>query len=255
MILLHFWLPLENKNISTGELPPECVVESPLLGDQKESLIGALLIDREFQFYPISLQNLMWILFFGGLGELTKRLRSAKNDRAECDRGLLPEDDETVLTAAQLPEIYRTLTARPAVSFLPRMAKRVILQFQSSRAVDQANSLLNSSAELFLHELDLRYNFLRYVMWLIPTLGFIGTVFGIAYALAYAGGEGVPECVNFVSQLTNKMAVAFNTTLLALIQASILVFFFHAVQGEEESVLNTCVQYCLDNLVNRLYKN
>ncbi len=36
--------------------------------------------------------------------------------------------------------------------------------------------------------------------------------------------------------------------LLALIQAAILVFIMHIVQGHEEHSLNRAGQYCLDNL-------
>ena len=47
--------------------------------------------------------------------------------------------------------------------------------------------MFNASLELFEHEVELRYNTLRYIVWLIPTLGFIGTAVGIALALSDAG--------------------------------------------------------------------
>ena len=63
-----------------------------------------------------------------------------------------------------------------------------MLQFQSSGSVDQVNAVFNSSIEFYQHETELRYNLLRYLVWLIPTLGFVGTVIGIALALETAGG-------------------------------------------------------------------
>ena len=54
--------------------------------------------------------------------------------------------------------------------------------------------------------------------------------------------------------LTTKLGVAFNTTLLALVMSAILVFFMHLAQGREESALNNTGQYCMDNLINRLYE-
>ena len=50
--------------------------------------------------------------------------------------------------------------------------------------MDQMVSVMNSSLELIAHRLDLRYSMLRYLVWLLPTLGFIGTVVGIAGALS-----------------------------------------------------------------------
>ena len=125
-------------------------------------------------------------------------------------------------------------------------------QFQINQSVDQANALLNSSLELFLHEIDLRYSMIRYVVWAIPTLGFIGTVVGISLALAFAGSADLQD-PDLLAELTKRLAVAFNTTLLALVMSIALVLIQHAVQAYEEKALNDVGQYCLDNLINRLY--
>ena len=138
--------------------------------------------------------------------------------------------------------------------FLQRLTIRCILQFQGSRSVSQTNSLLNSSLELFQHELELKYNMLRYLVWLIPTLGFIGTVVGIAFALDYAGSNKDPHAPELLAEITGRLGLAFYTTLLALIQSALLVFALHIAQGKEEMALNLSGQYCLDNLINRLYE-
>jgi hypothetical protein len=49
------------------------------------------------------------------------------------------------------------------------------------------------------------------------------------------------------------MAVAFDTTMLALCLSAVLVLAHHLVQQFEERVLNAVGQYCLDNLINRLF--
>ena len=93
---------------------------------------------------------------------------------------------------------------------------------------------------------------IRYITWLIPTMGFIGTVIGIATSLAYAGevnGQGD----QFVAELTARLAVAFDTTFVALVMSAILVFIMHLTQGREEKNLVTIGQYTLDNFINRLY--
>ena len=95
---------------------------------------------------------------------------------------------------------------------------------------------------------------LRYISWVLPSLGFIGTVIGIALALAYAGVTD-PQDPALLGNLTTKLAVAFNTTIVALLQAMVLVFTMHVVQAREERALNRAGQYCVDNLINRLYEN
>lgn len=219
----------------------------------KENYLATLLLDRGGSTYPLSIQNMMWVVFIVGLGELVMRLTHAMREADEVDNAYLPEDDETLLLAEDMPEIYRKVTANAQDHFLPRMLKRIILQFQSSHSVDQANSLLNSSLELFLHEIDLRYTVPRYIMWLIPTLGFIGTVVGISNALEYAGGADF-QATDLLANVTAKLALAFNTTFVALVMSGVLVLMMNIVQAMEETALNRSGQYCLDNFINRLYE-
>lgn len=42
--------------------------------------------------------------------------------------------------------------------------------------------------------------------------------------------------------------------MLALIQSALLVLAQNQVQSREEGALNEAGQYCLDNLINRLYE-
>ena len=209
--------------------------------------------------YPFTIQNLMWLILFLGLGELLTRILETRRERGPLAAQLLPEDPEVMLRARDLGPIYQRIRegGYPEDSFLPRLIGRTILQFQSSRSVDQANSLLNSTLELCQHEIDLRYNMLRYLVWLIPTLGFIGTVVGIALALQTLSGVSFSDndqMQSIMPQLTERLGVAFYTTLLALLQSAVLVFILHVVQAREERTLNRAGQYCLDNLINRLYE-
>lgn len=221
---------------------------------------GGILLDRGSEIYPFTIQNLMWLLFFVGIGDAAVRFLRGRRERRQLLLGLLPEDEETMLRAQELGDLYTHVRPSPfdETLFLQRLIARIVLQFQSSGSVDQANTLLNSSLELFQHEVDLKYNMMRYLVWLIPTLGFIGTVVGIALALGEAGN--MPDTSDqdalgaWMKALTGRLALAFNTTLLALLLSAVLVFLMNAAQGQEESALNRAGQYCLDNLINRLYE-
>jgi biopolymer transport protein ExbB/TolQ len=93
---------------------------------------------------------------------------------------------------------------------------------------------------------------IRYIVWLIPSLGFIGTVIGISLALGFAGQVDLQD-PSLLAELTKRLAVAFNTTLLALVMSAVVVLIQHVVQARDEGALNEVGQYCLDNLINRLY--
>ena len=212
------------------------------------------LVDKVGVTYPASVDNFTWIAFFIGLGELLIRHGDARAEDAELKRSYLPEDERTILQPPELVGIYQAATtaAQSGNRFLPRLIRRVVLQFQTSRQVDQAHAVLGASLDLYLHEIDLRYSLTRYVIWVIPTLGFIGTVMGISLALEYVGNADLQD-PKLLAGLTRELAVAFNTTLLALVLSAVLVLLQHVVQAREERALNRAGEYCLDNLINRLY--
>lgn len=226
-----------------------------------------LLLDRNTQSfpYPFTIQNLMWIIFFVTAGELLVRHIAGGKEEDQLRLGLLPEDFETILRREDIAPIYSRVRQSDSERryCLQRLLTVAMLQFQSSGSIDQVNAVFNSSMDLYQNETDLRYNVLRYLVWLIPTLGFVGTVIGIAFALRTAGVmfAGIDADANMADsgpammmKLTTELGVAFYTTLLALLQSAGLMFAMHVVQGREESALNQAGQYCLNNFVNRLYE-
>ena len=243
------------------------VLLSLLLPAGIDSVAADLLLDRNTRSftYPLTIQNLMWLVFFVAGGELVVRHVAGRNEEEQLRRGLLPEDAETVLRQQDIGPIYRRVRQSDTEGrfWLQRLLTSAMLQFQSSGSIDQVNAMFNSSMELYQHETELRYNMLRYLVWLIPTLGFIGTVLGIAFALRTAGVmfAGVDPDTNMaelgpqmMTTLTGELGVAFYTTLLALLQSAVLMFAMHLIQGREEGALNRVGQYGLKNLVNRLYE-
>ena len=215
-----------------------------------------IMLDADNPMFPFTIQTVMWVVFFSGLAELALRLRAAVLEEGQMTRKYLPEDAETILRkGSDLQPIYKKVQqSRFREScFLPRLISRCLLHFNLSGSVDQTSNLLNSSLDLFIHEIDLRYNILRYVTWLIPSLGFIGTVYGIMLALQYAGDRVNVENPDMLFEVTSRLGVAFSTTLLALLMAAVLVLIQNVIQAREERSLNRAGQYCLDNLINRLY--
>ena len=215
---------------------------------------GMLLVNKSSnEFVGISEQACMWVFFYLGLGELILRFLESGHEERQVRRKLLPEDERVVLTSKEIPALYER-SKKAGDSYLPRLIMRITRQFQASKSAAQANSVLDSSLDLFLHEIDLKYNLLRYIMWVIPTVGFIGTVRGIALGLSSAAAEskaGNSDDLLFV--VSSDLSVAFYTTMLALIMSGVLVLLMHVCQGREESALNRNGQYCIDHLINKLY--
>lgn len=201
--------------------------------------------------YPFTIQNIEHILLFLGLGELYVRWRYAHREHQLLDQKLLPEDDATVLGAEELGPIRRKVAALYSGEhgFLPQLIDLSILQFQSGRSIDQAVAVMTSSLELIQHRVDLKYSLVRYIAWVIPTLGFIGTVLGLGSALAAVPAEGN---IN-MAELAHVLSVGFDCTMVALVESAVLVFILHLVQEQDELAVNLVGTYTLRNLINRLY--
>lgn len=213
-------------------------------------MLQEILLDADATFWPFTVQNIMWVALFIGFGELALRWSAASDEESQRKRGYLPGNGKS-LDIDTLTNIRENILKRRfgQEAFLPRMITRTIDQYRVSGKEDQAISVLNSSLELYMHEIDLRYSILRYLTWLIPSLGFIGTVMGIMFALQYAGVPANAEAEDFLYQVTSRLGVAFTTTLVALVMSAILVLVQSIVQSKEERALNEAGQYCLDNLI------
>ncbi len=220
----------------------------------KDSYGAEILIDhsRFSHFpYPFTVQNLEHIIFFIGLGELFVRWRVAEREHQFFAMRLLPEDQETVLQPADLVPIRRRVAHLfdREHGFLPSLIDISILQFQSGRSIDQVVSVMNSSLELLEHRVDLRYGLIRYLAWLIPTVGFIGTVIGLGGSLALVPENGELS----IYAIAHALSLGFNCTLVALLESAILVFVLYLAQEREETAVNLAGNHTLRNLINRLY--
>lgn len=215
---------------------------------------AVLVLDKPSQhfIYPFTIQNVMHVVFFMGLGELFVRWRIAAREKHFLGAGFLPEDDQTVLAAEDLGPIRRRVAGQfdHEHGFLPSLINMAVLQFQSSSSVEQAAGIMNQHLELISHRLDLRYGLVRFIAWFVPTLGFIGTVYSLGASLSSAG---VPGLQLDLKNVARTLGIGFDCTMVALMESAVLVFLLHLVQEREESALNSAGDYTLRNLINRLY--
>lgn len=205
------------------------------------------------KYYGFSIQNIMWIFFFLGIGELIFRILETKEMLFGIEKSYLPSDDFAMLDDRDLVGISQELQKDTNVDGVASFLIKLIMRFQASHSVNQTLNMLNAQLEMKGSQIDLKYNMIRYIIWFIPTMGFIGTVVGIGEALkrtAELNGQGN----NFIAEVTGKLAIAFDTTFVALVMSAILVFLMHIVESKEEQGLVKIGKYSLDNLINKLYE-
>ena len=214
---------------------------------------AVLVLDKPSQhfLYPFTIQNLMHIVFFVGLGDIFVRWRIASREKRFLGLHYLPEDDQTVLVSQDLGPIRKRVAGEfdHENGFLPSLINLAVLQFQSSSSVEQAAGVMSQHLELMSNRVDLRYGLVRFIAWVVPTLGFIGTVYSLGASLSTAG---LSDVLN-LKEVARTLGIGFDCTMVALIESAILVFLLHLVQEKEESAVNSAGDYTLRNLINRLY--
>ena len=86
----------------------------------------------------------------------------------------------------------------------------------------------------------------NFMLWAIPSLGFIGTV--LVFSM-FCKAAISPEEIELI---TGLLSVAFDTTLIALLLSIISMWFFHNIQKRESKFFADMEEYLNDNLVNRI---
>ena len=94
-------------------------------------------------------------------------------------------------------------------------------RFKTTNNIQNTSESIDSSLEALASKQDAENSMIRYLIWAIPSIGFIGTVRGIGEALAKADQAVQGD----ITGMTNSLGVAFNSTFVALIISIILMFF------------------------------
>jgi biopolymer transport protein ExbB/TolQ len=89
---------------------------------------------------------------------------------------------------------------------------------------------------------------IRYIVWAIPSIGFIGTVRGIgsALALAYQAMEGN------ITGVTQSLGIAFNSTFVALLLSLVLMLLVHQLQLLQERLVIESQDYAETHLIRHM---
>lgn len=214
-----------------------------------ENLVRLLVDKYNGNVNYVAVQNFMWIAFFVGLAELSVRYLYIREEEKELGMGLLSESSNELISISQTGVLKERIEGRNGQ--LSGIIRRLVDNFTANQSTDRCSTHLSAEVELISNDIDRAYASLRYIVWLLPTLGFVGTVWGIMLALGNASANKASE--NLLNIVMDSMGVAFCTTLLALILSCILVFFMQLIQTREEAYLNKCFRYCLTYFINNLY--
>jgi biopolymer transport protein ExbB/TolQ len=131
---------------------------------------------------------------------------------------------------------------------LPRALIAALNRFGATQNVQDAATAARDVVESEVTRLDSENAMLRYTMWAIPAIGFIGTVRGIGEALSSAHRAMSGD----LSGVTAGLGIAFNSTFIALLISILIMFLMHQLQRAQEQFLLDTEVYVDERLIRHL---
>lgn len=132
---------------------------------------------------------------------------------------------------------------------LPYVMARGLERYHMTGSVPEATETIMGRLEVASEQQESELSMLRYLVWAIPSIGFIGTVRGIGVALQRADEALKGD----ISGVTSALGVAFNSTLVALFISIILMLMIHLLQGGQEGLILRLQTFCREQLIDKLF--
>lgn len=199
------------------------------------------------------IQGFTYFLFIFGMLEVGHINRKLTYENDAFSAKLLPEQDNWVLSAEDVNQLKLNMQQleHNQKFLLTDLIKKACTKYRLSKSSSEVLGLVDSQVNIYRSQMDSEQAFIRYTAWAIPSVGFIGTVLGIAAALGYADQAGTTEGLK---QVTDMLGVAFDTTLVALLLSIVLMFGIHYIDKKQEELFSRMSSYLNENLINRFYK-
>lgn len=199
------------------------------------------------------IQGVTYFFFFFGMLELFAVNASITHEQDAFSAHLLPETENWVLAPDDVNQLKLNMQQieRSNKFLLADLIKKACTKYRLSKSSAEVLGVVDSQVKIYAADMESEQAFIRYCAWAIPSVGFIGTVLGIAASLGYANEANTPEGI---AKVTSMLAVAFDTTLVALVLSIFLMFTIHYVQRRQDALFSHMNSYVIENLINRFYK-
>ncbi len=249
-----------NNNISSRQqsYPVEQPFKLPMVASVLLVLVPALLVYwflGDSSSMPRSLKLffgnwispiILWFFAASFFHLLLKRgkLRKEQQQTRQLSQGILPSllaDNLTDVPHAQLNQQLQQAAASNGISANNLLLTRLSLYLNhEENDVDETFGI--KERELMRGS----YSLSRFMVWAIPIMGFIGTVWGISNGIAHfsdamTGTSSVTDVSAMLKEnlplVTNSLATAFDTTLLALLLSIPLMMVMIWLEKQEEAYL------------------
>ncbi len=193
-------------------------------------------------------QEICIILMFYCIVQIVLKLREISKEQYLFDVDLLEDVD---VQNSQLADNLGELESLPehiGRTQLVETLKASLRRYRITEDVQNTSDAIQTSIDALAIRLEADNSMIRYMIWAIPSIGFIGTVRGIGQALSQADQALAGD----ISGMTASLGIAFNSTFVALIISILLMLMLHFLQRTQDRRLVDIQRYCEEFLLNRI---
>ncbi|MEO6760339.1 MAG: MotA/TolQ/ExbB proton channel family protein [Saprospiraceae bacterium] len=215
--------------------------------------------------------------FFTAVFSLYAISQRLQYEQAAYATKLLPEAEQFLLYPEDVARIkLETIEAERHIGphMLTDLIKQTATKFRSNNSPADALAITQTVSELQFKTLEKEFWLVGICQTLIPTFGFLGTVWGLASAIlslgsiqpvalaaAGTGTTSVPAApagqvalsASDIETLVDHMGMAFFATMLAIALSLIVVMLSKRLEAQVEEFHLGMKRYVVENLVNRIH--
>lgn len=196
-------------------------------------------------------QESCFILMLWALSLMGYKTMLAVKEGKILELDLIPLNEGTSILPEDTREYSRPIQALPESQhgfLLPRSLLTALHRFRSTRNIQDVANSVRAICESESERLDSELSMIRYIVWAIPSIGFLGTVRGIGQAL----GQAHKAVQGDIAGVTQSLGVAFNSTFVALLISILIMFLMHQLQLTQERLVLDAEDYCDNRLIRHL---
>lgn len=199
------------------------------------------------------IQGTTYFFFFFGMLEIIAIQQRLTHENDAFTAHLLPEKENWVLNTEDVNQLKLNMQQlnHSQKFLLIDLIVKACVKYRLSKSSSEVLNVVDTQVRIYNAEVESEQAFIRYAVWAIPSVGFIGTVLGIAASLGYANEASTPEGI---TKVTDMLSVAFDTTLVALLLSVVIMWGIHYLQKQQDALFARMNSYVIENLINRFYK-
>lgn len=192
------------------------------------------------------IQSIIFFATFWALNEISYLRRITKKELSAFRFQLLPDTGQN-LSDLDLQQIAEKLGKidKSYNYLLLDVIKKALSKFKLTRSISETITIVSMQVDIVKERTETNQSNIRYLIWLIPSVGFIGTVIGISQSLLIAN-------TGDMNAITRQLGVAFDTTLIALFLSIVVTWKFSRLQINSEHMLSNIKDYVIEKLINRI---